>query len=83
MVFVGMRNHHRLHHALSFAEVGDVGDDDVDPERRFVGKCEPAIDEDDLIVVLVDVEVLPDLADEPQCSGHTAAARIQTRCPHW
>ena len=61
MVFMSVRDEDRLDRALSLAQVGDVRNDDVYAERGLVRKCETAVDEDDRLLVLVEIEVFSDL----------------------
>ena len=63
VVLVGVRDQERLDLRLAFLEVGDVGDDEVDPEHLLVREHQAAVDHDDLVAVLEDVHVLADLAD--------------------
>jgi hypothetical protein len=48
------------------AQVGDVGNDQVDPEHLFVREHQAAVDHDDVVAVLEDVHVLPDFPHAPQ-----------------
>ena len=61
VVLVGMGDQERLDVGAALLEVGDVGDDEVDPEHLLVGEHEAAVDDDDLVAVLEDVHVLADL----------------------
>ena len=63
MVLVGVGDQERPDVRLPLAEVGDVGDDEVDPEHLLVGEHQAAVDHDDVVAVLEHVHVLPDLAD--------------------
>ena len=62
VVLVGMGDQERLDVGAPFLQVGDVGDDQVDPEHLLVGEHQAAVDHDDLVAVLEDVHVLADLA---------------------
>ena len=63
MVLVGVGDEEGLDLGLVLLEVGDVGDDEVDPEHLLVGEHQAAVDHDDLVAVLEHVHVLADLAD--------------------
>ena len=63
VVLVGVGDQERLDVGLALLEVGDVGDDEVDPEHLLVGEHQPAVDDDDVVAVLEHVHVLADLAD--------------------
>ena len=62
MVLVSVGDEDRLHGTASCAQVADVRNDDVDAEGGLVGEGEAAVDEDDGVLILVEVEVLPNLA---------------------
>ena len=49
--------------ARLLVEVGDVGDDDVDPVHLLIGEGQPAVDDDDLVGELEHGHVLADLTD--------------------
>ena len=61
VVLVGMGDQERLDVGASFLEVGDVGDDQVDPEHLLVREHQAAVDHHDLVAVLEDEHVLADL----------------------
>ena len=63
MVLVRVREDDRANSILSFGEVGHVREDQVDAEVLVPGKCQPGVDNDDVVVELVDGHVLADLAD--------------------
>ena len=63
VVLVGVGDQERLDVGLALLEVGDVGDDEVDPEHLLVGEHQAAVDDDDVVAVLEHVHVLADLAD--------------------
>ena len=62
MVLVGVGDEERLDVLAALLEVGDVGDDEVDPEHLLVGEHQAAVDHDDVVAVLEHVHVLADLA---------------------
>ena len=61
VVLVGVGDQERPDVGLALAEVGDVGDDEVDAEHLLVGEHQAAVDDDDVVAVLDDVHVLADL----------------------
>ena len=63
VVLVGVGDQERPDVGLALLEVGDVGNDEVDPEHLLVGEHQPAVDHDDVVAVLEHVHVLADLAD--------------------
>ena len=63
MILVPVREHDRAHHLLPLAEVGEVGQDEVDAEMLVAREREPGVDDDDRAVRLVDGHVLADLAE--------------------
>ena len=63
VVLVGVGDEEGLDLVLVLLEVGDVGDDEIDPEHLLVGEHQPAVDHDDVVAVLEHVHVLADLAD--------------------
>ena len=63
VVLVGVGDEERLDVGLALLQVGDVGDDEVDPEHLLVGEHQAAVDDDDVVAVLEHVHVLADLAD--------------------
>ena len=84
VVLVGMGDEERLDVGAAFLEVGDVGDDEVDPEHLLVGEHQAAVDDDDLVAVLEDVHVLADLAHpaERDDAERLVVGRWH-RCPWW
>ena len=62
MIFVAVGDQHRLDRALPLAEVGDVRNDDVDAERGLIRKGESTVNQDDRLLILIEIEVLSDLA---------------------
>jgi hypothetical protein len=77
VVFMGVGDEEGAHVGAPLLEVGDVGDDQVDPEHLLVGEHQAAVDHDDVIAVFEDVHVLADLAhpakrDDPE--------RLRFRC---
>ena len=72
VVLVPVGDEDRLHGTASCAEVADVRNDDVDAKGGLVGEGETTVNEDDGVLVLVEVEVLPDLPH--------AAERDQAKC---
>ena len=86
VVLVGVGDQERLDVGLALAQVGDVGDDEVDAEHLLVGEHQPAVDDDDVVAVLDDVHVLADLPhpaerDDPErrVAGVAASVRL-SRC---
>ena len=77
VVLVGVGDQERPDVGPALLEVGDVGDDQVDPEHLLVGEHQAAIDHDDVIAVLEDVHVLADLADPAERDD---AKRLCLRC---
>ena len=63
VVLVGVGDQEGLDVGLALLEIGDVGDDEVDPEHLLVGEHQAAVDDDDVVAVLEHVHVLADLAD--------------------
>ena len=74
-----MGDEERLDLRTVLLEVGDVGDDEVDPEHLLVGEHEAAVDHDDLVAVFEEVHVLADLADPAERDD---AERLVSRCRH-
>ena len=66
VVLMGMGDQERPDVRPALLEVGDVGDDEVDPEHLLVGEHEAAVDDDDVVAVLEHVHVLADLAHAAQ-----------------
>ena len=74
VILVGVRDEERPDLLAVLAQVGDVGDDQVDPEHLLVGEHEPAVDHDDVVAVLEHVHVLADFphsteGDDPEWSA--------------
>ena len=63
VILVRVREDDRANPILSFGEVGHVREDQADAEVLVPGKCQPGVDNDDVVVELVDGHVLADLAD--------------------
>ena len=61
MVLVAVREHDARHAAV--AQVAEVRQHEVDAEVLVAREGEPGVDDDDLVAVLVDGHVLPDLAE--------------------
>ena len=71
VVLVGMGDQEGPDLLAVLAQVGDVRDDEVDPEHLLVGEHESTVDDDDVVAVLEDVHVLADLphaseGDDPE-----------------
>ena len=78
MIFVAVGNQHRLDRALPLSEVGDVRNDDVYAERGLIREGESAVDQDDRLLILIEVEVLSDLthpAERNQAERRSARSR--------
>ena len=67
VVLVAVRQHERLDALGVLAQIGEVGQDQVDPVHVRVGKHQPAVDEDDRAVGVVDGALL---------DGHAVAADL-------
>jgi hypothetical protein len=63
VVLVTVRQHDAADHVLALAQVGEVGQNEVDAEMLVAWKREPGVDDDDRVLRLVDGHVLPDLAE--------------------
>ena len=61
VILVSVCDQDRLDRALPFAEIRDIGNDDVYAERGLIREGESAVDQDDRLLILVEVEVLSDL----------------------
>ena len=61
VVFVSVGDEDRLYGTSACPQVTDVGNDDVDTQGGLVREGEAAVNEDDRVLILVEVEVLPDL----------------------
>ena len=72
VILVSVGDEDRLHGTAACAQVADVRNDDVDAKGGLVGEGEAAVDEDDGVLILVEVEVLPNLPH--------AAERDQAKC---
>ncbi len=66
VILVGVCDQERLDLVAVFAQVGDIGDDQVDPEHLLVREHEPAVDHDDVLAVLEHVHVLADFPHSAQ-----------------
>ncbi len=66
VVFVAVRDEQAAKLVLPFAQVGEVVDDDVDPEHLLVGKHQAAVDDDQIVVRLDAGHVAADLAAAAQ-----------------
>ena len=83
VILVGVGDEEGPDVGLALLEVGDVGDDEVDPEHLLVGEHQAAVDDDDVVAVLEHVHVLADFADaaerdDPErevCSWHEGLVR--------
>ena len=62
VVFVGVREEDRLDPIRVLAQVGEVGQDQIDAGHVGVGEHDPAVDEQDAIVDLDATAVAADLA---------------------
>ncbi len=66
VVFVGVREENGLDAIGVLAQVGEVGQDQIDTRHVGVGKHDPAVDEQDATVDLDATTVAPDLAQPAQ-----------------
>ncbi len=78
MVLVAVRDHDRLDVGDAFAQVGEIGQDQVDPDHLRRGKAQAHVDHDETAVLLDDRHVLADLAEAAerqyaQLSAHAGA----------
>jgi hypothetical protein len=82
VVLVAVGQHDRLDVVRALAQVGEVGQDEVDPELVGRREHQPGVDDQDAAVVLDDHHVLADLAqaaegqDAERPVGQTAARRL-------
>src|SRR5439155_21827718 len=65
--------------ALALAQVGDVGDYEIDPEHALVGEHQTGIDDDHVIADLDREHVLADLTDAAQRDHPQRRVRISQR----
>ena len=72
VVLVGVRQQHGPDRPVTFTEIGQVGEDQIDAEMLVSRERDPGIDDHGFAADLVDHHVLPDLAEAAQ--GHDAAA---------
>ena len=80
VVLVAVGDHDRLDRVDVVAQVGEVGQDEVDAHHLRRREAQPDVDDDDAAVVLDDAHVLADLAEPPeredaQGAAHAVAAR--------
>src|ERR1044072_1007252 len=85
MVFVPVRDDDRLDVVHTLAQVREVGQHEVDAHHLRGREPQPAVDDDETVVVLDDREVLPDLADaaqreDAQLAAHAAWAPVSNPC---
>ena len=66
MVLVAVGDDDRQHLLTVRLQVGDVGDDVVDPRQLLVREHQAAVDHDDIVAVLDGVHVLADLPQAAQ-----------------
>ena len=59
---MSVRDEKRAKFVHPFANVGEVIDDDVDAEHLLIGKHQPAIDHNHIVVRLDDRHITPNLA---------------------
>ena len=80
MILVAVGDHDRLDVVDAIAQVGEVGQDQIDPEH--VGGREPqaGVDDDDPVVVLDDRHVLADLAQAAQRQHPQRVAHARLAC---
>ena len=62
VVFVAVGDDDAADLVLALLQVGDVRDDQVDPQHVLFGEHQAAVDDDDVVGVLDDHHVLADLA---------------------
>ena len=63
VVLVAVREEHGAQLFGVGVEVGVVGNDEVDAEHLLVGEHEPDVDDDDVVAVLEQHHVAPDLTE--------------------
>ncbi len=61
MILVGVSDQEGADLLSVLAQVGDVGDHQIDPEHLLIGEHESTVDDDDVVAILEDVHVLADL----------------------
>ena len=89
VVLVAVGDHDRLDRVDVVAQVGEVGQDEVDAHHLRRREAQADVDDDDAAVVLDDAHVLADLAEPPeredaQGAAHAVAARSSSPwcCQH-
>ena len=74
VVLVAVRDDDRLDVVHPLAQVGEVGQHEVDAHHLRGREAQPAVDDHDAVVVLDDRQVLPDLAQAPEREDAQRAA---------
>ena len=80
VILMGVGDEDAAEAALPLPDVGEVGDDDVDPEHLLLGEHEAGVDEDEVVVDLQDERVAADLAqaaerDDPDGAQKSVGCR--------
>ena len=66
MVLVAVGDDNALHLLLVLDQIGEVGDDVIDPQHIVFGEHHPGIDHHDLVVVFVDHHIAAYFPQSPQ-----------------
>ena len=78
MVLVAVGEHDRLDVIRALAQVGEIGQHQIDAELVGGREHQPGVDDDDPAVVLDHVHVLADLAQSAEWKDAKLAVRAQT-----
>ena len=76
VVLVAVGDDQRFDAVPILEQESDVGNDDVDAQKAFVGKFGTAVDDEDVVVILHDVHVFADFVDAAEGDD-----RKLVRCP--
>ena len=80
VILVGVSDQEGSNLLTVLAQVGDVRDDQVDPEHFLIGEHESAVNDDDVVAVLEDVHVLADLPHASEGDDAERYLRIRHLC---